>query len=170
MTQIAKGIYRHYKGPYYKVLDVATHSESEESLVVYQTLYGDNDTWVRPLSMFAESVDVNGEACPRFAYVDPQTEVLEMAVLNVKPGQAVEFESVFERAQAIISSMQGYISHSLSRCLEQDNQYLLLVNWQSLEHHETGFRQSPEYLEWKALLHHFYDPFPTIEHYVSLYP
>ncbi|AOT07150.1 DUF1653 domain-containing protein [Pseudoalteromonas luteoviolacea] len=63
------GIYRHYKGKDYKVICVATHSESQEQLVVYQTLYGDFDHWVRPLSMFTESVQVNGTVVPRFKYI-----------------------------------------------------------------------------------------------------
>jgi len=51
------------------------------------------------------------------------------------------------------------------RCLERPGRYLLLVRWRSLEDHTEGFRKSAPYLEWKRLLHHFYDPFPTVEHY-----
>lgn len=94
---------------------------------------------------------------------------LEVAVLDVKPGLAPEFEAAFEKAQSIIASMPGYQSHQLQRCLENDNRYLLLVNWRCLEDHTVGFRQSPQYSEWKALLHHFYDPFPTVEHYEAVY-
>ncbi|MEJ2748958.1 MAG: antibiotic biosynthesis monooxygenase [Anaerolineae bacterium] len=91
--------------------------------------------------------------------------ILEVAILDVKPGQQVEFEAAFAQAQAIISSMDGYISHELQQCLEVNGRYLLLVRWETLEDHTEGFRQSPEYQKWKALLHHFYDPFPTVEHY-----
>lgn len=91
--------------------------------------------------------------------------ILEVAVLNIKDGLKEEFEYNFKKAQAIISSMKGYVSHSLKKCIEIENQYILLVNWQTLEDHEVGFRQSDEYQEWKKLLHHFYDPFPTVEHY-----
>jgi heme-degrading monooxygenase HmoA len=91
--------------------------------------------------------------------------VLEVAILNVKPGQSDAFESAFQQAQAIISSMPGYISHQLQRCIEVSDQYILLVNWQRLEDHTIGFRQSSQYQEWRRLLHHFYDPFPTVEHY-----
>lgn len=69
------------------------------------------------------------------------------------------------QAQAIIASMPGYISHELQRCIEYQDQYVLLVRWQTLADHEQGFRQSPQYQEWKKLLHHFYDPFPTVLHY-----
>ena len=91
--------------------------------------------------------------------------VLEVAILNVIPSQTAEFEQAFKTASAIIASMDGYISHQLQKCLEKRNQYILLVKWESLEDHTVGFRGSPEYQEWRALLHHFYDPFPTVEHY-----
>lgn len=92
--------------------------------------------------------------------------VLEVAVLNIKPGQTKDFEAAFAEAQKIISSMNGYISHQLKKCLENDHQYLLLVEWERLEDHTVGFRGSQEYQRWKALLHHFYGPFPTVEHYI----
>ncbi len=91
--------------------------------------------------------------------------ILEVAVLNVVPGREAEFESAFQAASGIISSMPGYISHQLQRCIEKNSQYILLVNWETLEHHTQGFRSSPQYQEWRNLLHHFYDPFPTVEHY-----
>jgi heme-degrading monooxygenase HmoA len=91
--------------------------------------------------------------------------ILEVAMLNVRNGQQVNFEHAFAQAQAIISSMPGYVSHQLQRCLETPGKYVLLVNWGCLEDHTSGFRQSARYQEWKALLHHFYDPFPDVEHY-----
>lgn len=91
--------------------------------------------------------------------------ILEVAILNVIPGQESAFEAAFARAILILSGMRGYISHELRRCVEHSNRYILLVRWQSLEDHTVGFRGSPQYQEWKALLHHFYDPFPTVEHY-----
>lgn len=63
------GRYRHYKGQEYQVIDIARHSETEEQLVVYRCLYGDHSLWVRPLSMFRESVIVAGEQVPRFSFV-----------------------------------------------------------------------------------------------------
>ena len=91
--------------------------------------------------------------------------ILEVAVLDVKPGQSQEFESAFSEAQTIISSMRGYLSHQLQRCIEKPNRYILLVTWETLEDHTQGFRGSAEYQEWRRLLHHFYDPFPEVEHY-----
>src|SRR5689334_18875228 len=91
--------------------------------------------------------------------------ILEIALLNVCAGEAENFEQAFARAQSIIAAMPGYVSHQLQRCLEAQNKYVLLVQWSKLEDHTVGFRQSPRYQSWKALLHHFYDPFPTVEHY-----
>ena len=96
--------------------------------------------------------------------------ILEAAPLVVRPGHTSEFEKAFANAEAIISSMPGYISHELHRCIERQNEYLLLVRWQRLEDHTEGFRQSAEYAQWKALLHHFYDPFPTVSHFMPLTP
>ena len=94
--------------------------------------------------------------------------ILEVARLKVRSRMNQEFETAFAEAAKIISSMPGYISHDLQKCLEIENQYLLLVNWQTLEDHTVGFRQSTEYQDWKKLLHHFYDPFPTVEHYQKI--
>ena len=91
--------------------------------------------------------------------------ILESAALDVKPGQTDEFEAAFRRAQRIIAASPGYLSHELQRCIERPNRYLLLVRWRTLRDHTEGFRQSEPYQEWKKLLHHFYDPFPTVEHY-----
>lgn len=91
--------------------------------------------------------------------------ILEVAPLHVRPGQSAEFEAAFLQAQDIIASMRGYVSHELQRCIERKNDYVLLVRWKTLEDHEVGFRTSPQYQEWKALLHHFYEPFPVVSHY-----
>lgn len=91
--------------------------------------------------------------------------ILEVAILNIKKGLSSEFEQNFEKAKSIISSMNGYISHQLKKCIEEDDKYILLVNWETLEDHEIGFRKSKEYQDWRDLLHHFYEPFPTVQHY-----
>ena len=91
--------------------------------------------------------------------------ILEVAILNIRPNQDQAFEAAFLKAAPIIASMKGYINHQLKKCMEKPNQYILLVNWETLADHEIGFRKSAEYQEWKTLLHHFYDPFPTVLHY-----
>jgi heme-degrading monooxygenase HmoA len=83
----------------------------------------------------------------------------------VKAGKAAEFQEAFKLAAPIIAGATGHIGHELNRCLEDPNQFLLLVRWQTLEDHTRGFRGSPDYQRWKALLHHFYDPFPQVFHY-----
>ncbi|MFN8448078.1 MAG: antibiotic biosynthesis monooxygenase [Anaerolineae bacterium] len=96
--------------------------------------------------------------------------ILEAGLLSIKPGQGVAYEAAFAEASPIIASMPGYIRHELQRCLEAPDRYLLLVWWETLDAHTVGFRGSPEYQEWKRRLHHFYDPFPTIEHFTVAYP
>lgn len=95
--------------------------------------------------------------------------ILEVAILDVKPNQAQKFEEAFNEAQKIISSITGYVSHQLQKCIEKNNRYILLVNWKTLEDHTVGFRGSKEYEEWRALLHHFYEPFPEVEHYQNVF-
>lgn len=94
--------------------------------------------------------------------------ILEVAVLKVRPGQEVAFEQAFRQARAIIAGSPGCLSSELQRCLERPGQYVLLVRWRALEDHTEGFRQSEGYQQWKTLLHHFYDPFPTVDHYVEV--
>lgn len=94
--------------------------------------------------------------------------ILEIAQLQIKPGETAAFEIAFAQAQKIISTMPGYISHELQRCMENDHHYMLLVRWQTLEDHTVGFRQSAQYQEWRKLLHHFYGPFPTVLHYSAV--
>jgi heme-degrading monooxygenase HmoA len=91
--------------------------------------------------------------------------ILEIAPLQVRAGQGAAFEAAFAEAQAIIASMPGYCGHELQKCLERADHYVLLVRWESVAHHEQGFRQSEGYQRWRQLLHHFYDPFPTVLHY-----
>ena len=97
-----------------------------------------------------------------------QNAVLEIATLNVIKNKTLEFEEAFKLAAPIIASMSGYVKHELHQCLEDSNQYVLLVWWKTLEAHTVEFRQSAEYQKWKNLLHHYYDPFPTVLHYKKL--
>jgi len=94
--------------------------------------------------------------------------ILEVAILDVIPGQEAAFERDFDQARHIIASMTGYIEHEVQRCVEKPSRYILLVRWQTLEDHTKGFRESPEYQQWKQLLHHYYDPFPEVEHYQTV--
>ncbi|PZW69802.1 uncharacterized protein DUF1653 [Pseudomonas sp. URMO17WK12:I1] len=75
MMSLQPGLYRHYKGPEYRVLGVARHSETEEEVVVYQALYGEYGLWVRPLAMFTSQVELDGEQVPRFALVEAEASL-----------------------------------------------------------------------------------------------
>lgn len=91
--------------------------------------------------------------------------ILEHALLPVRPGLEGEFVTAFGDAKRIIASMPGFRGLTLSRCQERPSTFLLLVEWETLEDHTVGFRGSAEYDEWRRLLHHFYDPFPVVEHF-----
>jgi heme-degrading monooxygenase HmoA len=99
---------------------------------------------------------------------DTRRMITEHALLPVIPGKENDFELAFIEARPIIASMPGFRSLSLSRSIESPRTYLLLVEWDRLEDHTIGFRQSAQYEEWSALLHHFYDPFPVVEHYTAV--
>jgi heme-degrading monooxygenase HmoA len=94
--------------------------------------------------------------------------ITEHAVLPVLPGRAAEFIETMERAKSIIAGSPGFISLRVERCVEQPDNFLLLVAWETLEDHTVGFRGSDAYQEWRALLHHFYDPFPVVEHFETV--
>jgi len=96
--------------------------------------------------------------------------ILESALLDVKPGEEAAFEAAIKQARPLIAATPGFRSIAVRRCLETPNRYLLLVEWDKLEDHTIGFRQSARYQEWRALLHHFYDPFPRVEHFADPVP
>ena len=94
--------------------------------------------------------------------------VLEHALLSVSPEESARFEAAFAEAQPLVAGMPGFRRLSLSRCIERAGTYLLLVEWERLEDHTEGFRGSGEYQQWRRLLHGFYDPFPTVQHFTSV--
>lgn len=95
--------------------------------------------------------------------------ITEIALLYIKENEENLFESAFEKARKIISKAHGYIEHELLKCVEEGNKYLLIVRWDTIEDHTEGFRKSEAYLDWKNLLHHFYNPFPVVEHYAKIF-
>jgi heme-degrading monooxygenase HmoA len=94
--------------------------------------------------------------------------ITEHAVLPVRPGQAAAFVEAMDRAKAIIAASPGFISLRVARCLERPDTFVLLVEWETLEAHTVGFRGSEAYQEWRALLHHFDDPAPVVEHFETV--
>jgi heme-degrading monooxygenase HmoA len=93
--------------------------------------------------------------------------ILEHALLQVKPGLESAFEQAMREALPLIAATPGFLKIEVSPCVEAKGKYLLLVGWATLEAHTQGFRGSERYAEWKRLLHHFYEPFPQVEHYGS---
>lgn len=91
--------------------------------------------------------------------------ILEAVVLNVRSGEEAAFKDAFRVARPLIASTPGFGSIEIRQCVETPNRYLLLVTWRTVEDHIIGFRRSSRYQEWRNLLHHFYDPFPAVEHY-----
>jgi heme-degrading monooxygenase HmoA len=94
--------------------------------------------------------------------------ITEHVELPVIPGREDEYEAAFAKAKPLIAASPGFRGLSLTRCIERPNFYVLLVQWDSVEDHMVGFRESPAYQEWRTLLHHFYDPFPVVEHFTEV--
>lgn len=91
--------------------------------------------------------------------------ITEHALLHIVPGREDEFVGAMDRAKQIIAASPGFASLRVERCLENTGTFLLLVEWERLEDHTEGFRGSPAYQQWRDALHHFYDPFPVVEHF-----
>ena len=91
--------------------------------------------------------------------------ILEHAVLDVKMGQGAAFEAALNEALPLIAATPGFLGLEVYPCAERRDRYLLLVRWATMEAHTAGFRGSERYQQWRALLHHFYDPMPLVEHY-----
>jgi heme-degrading monooxygenase HmoA len=96
--------------------------------------------------------------------------ILEAALLNVRAGQDAAFAAAMAEARPLIAASPGFGGIEVRPCLEQAGRYLLLVWWHRVEDHTRGFRDSERYQEWKARLHHFYEPFPLVEHFAEPLP
>lgn len=94
--------------------------------------------------------------------------ILEVAILAIKPGTNAEFEAAFAKARLIIAGMPGCVRNELQRCLENPQQYILFVHWRTLEDHTTGFRESQQFKEWRALIGPYFESAPVVEHYAEL--
>lgn len=94
--------------------------------------------------------------------------ITEHALLPVVPGREAAFEAALARATPLIAGQPGFRGLSVTRGIESPSSYLLIVEWETLNDHTEGFRTSPEYDEWRALLHPFYDPFPVVQHFAPV--
>jgi heme-degrading monooxygenase HmoA len=94
--------------------------------------------------------------------------VLERAQFRITPGREADFEQAFEQAKLVIAGSSGFLSATLSRGVESPSAYLLLVEWETLEDHTVGFRESPAFGEWRGLIGHLFDGAPDVEHFVQV--
>lgn len=94
--------------------------------------------------------------------------VLETAQMQVKAGEEAAFEDAMRRAAPVIATAAGYIGHEVQRCVELPGRYLLLVQWQTLEAHTVGFRGSPAFAQWRAIIGPYFASAPVVEHYASV--
>lgn len=93
---------------------------------------------------------------------------MEHGVLPIRPGREIEFEAAFAKARPLIAAQPGFLGISMSRSVESPNLYLLLVQWETVQAHTEGFRTSPQFEQWRELLHGFYESAPVIEHFVGI--
>lgn len=93
--------------------------------------------------------------------------IVEQVELHIVPHQSDAFEQAMQKAKLLIAEMPGFLGLQLLKHHQAVDRYMLLIQWERLEDHQQGFRQSEQYQQWKALLHHFYDPFPTVEYYTA---
>ena len=94
--------------------------------------------------------------------------ITEHAVHEVVPGREAEFVEAMERVKGLIAASPGFVALRVERSVERPGCFLLLVEWERLEDHTEGFRGSPAYEEWRSALHHFFDPFPVVEHFEAV--
>jgi heme-degrading monooxygenase HmoA len=91
--------------------------------------------------------------------------ILELATVDIKQGTNKDFEAALEKAQFVISKSKGYIGHQFQKCMEQDNRYIFLIKWQTLEDHTKSFRESELFKEWRALIGSYFENTPLVRHY-----
>lgn len=94
--------------------------------------------------------------------------IIEFAQLTIRPGSEQQFEAAFPTAIKALCGSRGYLSHELRRSMETSNRYVLLVHWQTLEDHTVGFRGSPAFTQWRALIGPFFQSAPVVEHFESV--
>jgi len=94
--------------------------------------------------------------------------ILELATIDIKTGTNAEFENALSKAQHVISKSKGYIGHQFQKCIEQDNRYVLLIRWETLEDHTKGFRESELFKEWRALIGPYFEIPPVVQHYAPI--
>jgi heme-degrading monooxygenase HmoA len=91
--------------------------------------------------------------------------IVEIALLSIRPGSEAQFEAVFRQAVAEPAASKGYLRHELRRSVETPNRYALRIEWETLEDHTVGFRNSPAFAAWRAQVGPFFESAPVVEHF-----
>ena len=91
--------------------------------------------------------------------------IIEVTTIIIKENKNLEFESVFEKVGQVLAKAEGYISHELQKCIENTNQYLVLIKWNNLEDHTVKFQQSGLFKELGSLIGSFFEGNPNVLHY-----
>jgi heme-degrading monooxygenase HmoA len=94
--------------------------------------------------------------------------VTEHAVLQVRSGREIEFETAMQQAKPLIAASPGFVDIKVMKSAQGNSVYLLLVRWNSIADHQDGFRKSDRYQQWRALLHPFYDPMPQVGYFEEM--
>ena len=94
--------------------------------------------------------------------------IVEFALLTIRPGSEPQFEAAFPQAIKVLGGTPGYLSHELRRSMETPNRYALMVQWRSLEDHTVGFRGSPAFMQWRAMIGPYLHGAPVVEHFRSV--
>ncbi|MFY7828609.1 MAG: antibiotic biosynthesis monooxygenase family protein [Flectobacillus sp.] len=94
--------------------------------------------------------------------------ILELATIDIKVGENVAFETALEQAKAVIAQASGFVKIEIQRCIEMENRYILLIQWQTLEDHTVGFRESPLFSQWRTLIGPYFEAAPFVQHFHSI--
>ncbi len=94
--------------------------------------------------------------------------ILEVVTLDIKAKKNEEFEAALDKAQHVLAEAKGYVKHEFKKCIEQENRYVLLITWETLEDHTVGFRESALFQKWRIIIGPYFDKAPVVQHYTSL--
>lgn len=94
--------------------------------------------------------------------------ILELATIDIKAKQGAEFEAALLQAQEVLKTAKGYVSHEFKKCIEQENRYILLITWETLEDHTVGFRESELFQRWRIIIGPYFDKAPVVVHYTAI--
>lgn len=94
--------------------------------------------------------------------------ILELATIDIKAKQCAEFEAALVKAQEVLVTAKGYVSHEFKRCIEQENRYILLITWETLEDHTVGFRESDLFQRWRIIIGPYFDKAPVVQHFAAV--